>query len=273
MKVTRITTDNAEYFEDLIPKELLENEDLFWLGAIAGDGTPCAVTAVGVYEEMAYIEWIYTDPAYRNESAARYMMKSLRVLLKMIEAKVIVVSFSDDCENLEDFLESEGFIIDEDRAYYSVPLIDLIYSETMDRWLKDQKEDNNVFTVSELDDHNTFYDFIRENDIPFFDNEKDVFEYSLVRLDRSKKITGCMMISINPEGDLEIPYFISDGSTEGAIELFVAVKELVTKQGWDERNVIFTDRSGEMIGFLEMVTDETRDHYILTGQKQAVRTI
>ncbi len=36
MKVTEITSDNAEYFEDLIPEGYLENENLLWLGAIAG---------------------------------------------------------------------------------------------------------------------------------------------------------------------------------------------------------------------------------------------
>lgn len=274
MKMTRITTDNAEFFEDLIPEDLFEDENLFWLGAIAGDGTPCAVIAVGVYEEMAYIEWIYTDPEYRKESAARYMMQSLRVLLRKIEVKVIIVSFSDDCENLEEFLESEGFLIDDDREFYSVPLIDLIYSETMDRWLKERNPDhNNVITVSELENPDAFYDFIRGNDIPFSENEKGLFECSLVRLDRNKMITGCMMISINPAGDLEIPYFINNGSTEGARELFVAVRDLVMKNGWEEANVIFTDRAGETIGFLELVMDETREHYILTGQKQAVRII
>jgi hypothetical protein len=44
MKVTEITSDNAEYFEDLIPEGYLENENLLWLGAIAGDGTACQCT-------------------------------------------------------------------------------------------------------------------------------------------------------------------------------------------------------------------------------------
>lgn len=70
MKITDIAADNAEYFEYLVPEGALENENIFWLGAIAGDGTACAALGIGIYEEMAYIEWIYTDPSHRGEGAA-----------------------------------------------------------------------------------------------------------------------------------------------------------------------------------------------------------
>lgn len=46
MKVTDIATDNAEYFEYLVPEGALEDENILWLGAIAADGTACAALGI-----------------------------------------------------------------------------------------------------------------------------------------------------------------------------------------------------------------------------------
>ena len=56
MKVTGIAPDNAEYFKDLVPDGALDDGNIFWLGAVAPDGTACAVLGAGVIEDIAYIE-------------------------------------------------------------------------------------------------------------------------------------------------------------------------------------------------------------------------
>lgn len=73
----------------------VENENLFWLGAIAGDGTACAVLGVGVYEEVAYIDWIYTAYDYRRKGAARDLLKRLKTMLRKIEVKILEISVFD----------------------------------------------------------------------------------------------------------------------------------------------------------------------------------
>ncbi len=274
MKVTYITPGNADYFEGLAPGEILKDEDLVCLGAIAKDGTACAVLATGIYEETAYIEWIYTDPSYRRERAARTLFEHLRTLLRRIEVKAVLISFPDDSENLEEFFTSEGFFIDEDRENYSIPVIDLVYSEMIDRLeAENNSSDSRVVTLSELGDLNGFHDYLRKNSVSFLSSEEASLSQSLVRIGKDGKINGCMLIIRQPDGDITIPYLISSGYTDSAIDLFLAFKRLVTENDWLGDNILFSDTSGEITGFLEEVLEEDCSSYVLSGQKQGVRIL
>ncbi len=109
----------------------------------------CAVLGTGVYEEMAYIEWIYTDPSYRRNGAARALLKWLKILLRRTDVKILEISFQDENENLEDFLDEERFFYDEDREIYSVPVRDLIYSDIIDTAWEGHSTDCIVTTFKE----------------------------------------------------------------------------------------------------------------------------
>lgn len=274
MKVTYITPDNSDYFEGLASRETLEDERLVCLGAIAKDGTACAVLATGIYEETAYIEWIYTDPSYRRERAARTLFEMLRTLLRKIEVKAILVNFPGDSENLEEFLMAEGFFVDEDMESYSIPVIDLVYSEMIDRLEGgNNSSDSRVVTLSELGNLNGFHDFLRKNSVSLLSSEEDFLSQSLVRIGRDGKINGCMLIIRQPDGDITIPYLISSGYTDTAVDLFLAFKRLVTENEWLGDNIVFSDTSGEITGFLEEVLGEDCSSYVISGQKQGIRIL
>ncbi len=256
MKVTRVTEENAAYFEDLAPSGALGNEHLLWLGAIAGDGTACALLAAGICEDAAYIDWIYTHPAYRRQSAAGSLLRSLRALLRKTDIEALLIDFSDENENLEDFLEAKGFFVDEDIQIYSVPLKALIYSEMMERFGERLQNRRPVSTLDKLKDPELFYEFIRQKDIPLAVNTEVSYEDSLVMQDRDGNINGCMLLNKRPEGDLEISYLENDGSPEDAVDIFLALKELVIQKGWEDENLVFSDRNGQMADFVEQIAGE-----------------
>lgn len=60
-------------------------------------------------------------------------------------------SFSEDDENLQEFLEAEGFLTDEDRESYSVPVRELIYSEMIDRFEEEHKSTGRVVTLADFE--------------------------------------------------------------------------------------------------------------------------
>jgi len=60
---------------------------------------------------------------------------------------------------------------------------------------------------------------------------------------------------------------ISDEKTGGIMDLFLAFKKLATDMDWQDDNVIFTDRSGETIRFIETIADSDRDSYTIKGRK------
>ena len=272
MKVTEITSDNAEYFEDLIPEGYLENENLLWLGAIAGDGTACAVLGSGVYEDMAYIEWIYTDPSYRKEGAARALMKLLKTFLRKVKVKILQISFSEDDENLEEFLEDEGFIVNDDRESYSFPVRDLIYSEMIDRYGEEHDSVDRVVTLAGFEKPDAFYEYMQGHGIPFVKASEDLSS-SLIRINKEGEIEGCMLISRLQDGDIEISYLISDGPAGSAIDLFLAFKKLAGQMGWLDDSIVFTDRSGETIRIIETIAGADRDSYIISKQKTGLTTL
>ncbi len=273
MKVTRITPENSAFFEELAPEGLFEDDDLFLMGAISGDGTACAVLATGVYGNMAYIKWIYTHPDFRKEGAAGELLRFLKLLLRKSDVQILQVSFSDEDDDLEDFLEEEGFLINEDNEMYSVPVKDLIYSKMAERLDEEKRSRNSVYNFSRVMSYYEFYDYLREKGVPVTGDAESVYKYSIVRLDEGRHITGFMLISKKPKGDLEIPYMSNDGSVESAMDIFRGFKELVTVHEWENENIVFYDRAGLTIEFVEKVTDEDRAGYVVNGQKQAMRTV
>ncbi len=269
MNVTSIAKDNADYFEDLVPEGAFKNENLFWLGAVAGDGTACAVLGSGIYGDMAYIDWIYTDPSYRRQGAARELLKWLKTLLRRNDVKVLEISYTDENEDLEEFLENERFLCDEDGDIYSVPVKDLIFSEVLDLELDGHDSGSRVITLAELEDPEVFYDYLQRNWIPF-SKEADDLGLSLILMDENGEVQGCMLISGRQDGDLEISYLMSNGLTEGTFDLFLAFRELALKMDWREANIVFTDRSGEMIKIIEAIAISDRDPYIKAGRKYGI---
>ncbi|MCR5410701.1 MAG: hypothetical protein K6E90_06955 [Lachnospiraceae bacterium] len=272
MRVTGISEDNIEFFEDLAPDGALKDRDIFWLGAIAGDGTACAVLGAGVYGGMAYIDWIYTDPDYRTEGAAGSLLRSLRALLRKIDVEMLQISYKYDDENVEEFLEAEGFLSDDDNDIYSIPVKELMYSEILDAFDERHTSGARVVTPASLEKPGLFYDYLQKNGIPYAE-ENDDLSQSLIRIDGNGDIDGCMLISRRPDGDLEISYLLNTGPDSGVIDIFSAFTDLAVRMDWQEDNIIFTDRSGDITRFIEELTGTDCDPYILTGHKVGIATV
>ncbi len=273
MDVTRITTDNAEFFEDLVPEGSFGDEGLLWLGAVAEDGSACAVLGGGVHEEMGFIDWIYTAPDYREKSAADSLLKTFSTLLNRIDAEAIEIGFSDTDDGLSEFLEEEQFLISEEGDFFSVPLEDLIYSEVIEGLEEGRDPSAQIVSANELVDPRPFFGYLSDRNIPCSVYMDELRENSLILLDDNGDISGCMLIVKEPGGDVLIPYLINEGPMECITDLFLALKNLVIEKGWEEESIVFSDRSGQMIGFVEQVTDEERDHYLIRGLKSGVKLI
>lgn len=272
MRVTNISDDNIDYFRELAPEEDFENENLIWLGVVDSDGTACGVIGAGVFEELAYIDWIYVDPAYRKKGAGRALLKWMKTVLWEAQVKAVEISFSDEAEDLEEFLMEEGFFIETDEEIYSVPLKELIFSDVIDTSLKTRRMENPVVTLSEMKDPGELYDYLSDNGIPF-SMKADRLEHSLVLLNENGRICGCMLISEGGNGDLEISYLLTRGLKRGAIDLFFKFRDMVVENGREENSIIFTDRSGEVSSIIEMLTRTDIGEYVVSGRKTGLITL
>ncbi len=156
---------------------------------------------------------------------------------------------------------------------YSVPIRDLLYSRTVERLDRKTDDSESVVFFSKVMNYYEFYDYLREKEIPVFGNAEAVYKYSLVRLDKERNITGFMLIEKRSGGDLEIPYLENDGSLSGVSDIFRALKSLVIEHKWEDSNLVFYDRAGRIIEFIEQVTDEERAEYIVDGQRQGMKMV
>ncbi len=271
MEITRITAANADSFKELAPEGAFTDEELLWLGAVAEDGAACAVLGGGIHEGMGFVDWIYTAPDYREKGAADGLLKAFSSLLKGLDAESVEIRFPDTDEELYEFLEGEGFLITEDADRYSVPLEELIYSETIERMEEGRNPSGKIIRAAELMDPQPFYEYLRINNIPCSVKKEELRGYSFILLNDEDKITGCMLVVKDRDGDIEIPYLINEGPMECINDLFLALKNLVMEKGWEEEDIVFADRSGQMIRFVEQITDEDRDSYVIGGFKMGIR--
>lgn len=128
VSVTRITELNKEYFAPLFPEEVLNNDDLMLLGAVSDDGQACSALAVGIDGGMAYIEWLYTDPAMREQGAASAMLDMLFALLHDIGLDGIEVFYPYGEWEMDELLGRFGFLVGDENCMYRVPTGDQAYS-------------------------------------------------------------------------------------------------------------------------------------------------
>ncbi len=271
MDITRITPANSEYFEELVPDGGFEDEELVWLGAVAEDGAACAVLGGGIQEGMGFIDWIYTAPEYREKGAADSLLKVFSTLLKRMGKEAIEISFSDMDDELYGFLEAEEFLVFEDSCRYSVPLSDLIYSEVIEEPEGGRDSLYKVISAAGFADPRPLFDYLTEKNIPCSVNKDELGKHSLILLDNEDKIKGCMMVVKGPDGDVQIPYLVNEGPMECVTDLFLALKNLIIEKGWEEENLVFSDRAGRMIEFVEQITDEDRDKYVISGLRDGIR--
>ncbi len=110
MVITAIDETNLEFFETLIPPELVHSvQPLF--GAIADDETACGVLAAECDDTFLRISWLYVAEEYRRQQAATMLLDAALEVAVMSGQDAMYVQYVND-ESHADFdslLEHYGF--------------------------------------------------------------------------------------------------------------------------------------------------------------------
>lgn len=270
MEITRITGNNAEYYEDLMPAGVLANEELLKIGAISDEGEACGVIAVGITGPMAYIEWLYTEPSMRGRGMASVLLEVVTKLLSGMDLEGIEADFNEDDEELEDFLSGRGFLIGDDNGIYSIPLEDIIYSEEMDQIAETVFGEKGVMQVNDKAIRKGLVEFIREKDISNAYLEDVSKRYSFVRVNDKDQITGCILIREGADDDLDVIYLKTNSAADTLASLLRAVHDAIIENGHASGCLNLTDRKGRAISLIEGLTGEDRDIYRVEGHRHAI---
>lgn len=265
MKITRITENNKEAFEDLMPGYIAEDDSYVLLGVVADEDIACSCLAAVINGNSLHIDWLYTDPDYRNQGAAGMLLETLLMYIDNSSTSAIEIAFNDEIEGIEDFLTEMGFIIVREDDIYRVPISDLLYNVQMDDMLEVCPEPAGIRSPEEGSVRTKLKEYLTEHG----DDEEmtDIItdRLSIVRTNEHEEITGCLLIREAADTDLEVMAFYNDGSVTGITELTVGMYQILTWAGLEDGYMIFADHAGEAVHFVEELTGEDSDDYRING--------
>ena len=266
MEITRITENNLEAFAELMPEGLTQREDLMFFGAVSDTKEAVSAIAIGVTDETGvYIDWIYTEPSFREQGAATELLDTVIAFLHEMQIGRIEITYSDDDEELDDFLKNHGFVTCPEEDMYEVPVSDLIYTEQMDALLERITETDRVHTIEDpkmRDKLNSYLESLgMDAELPGTVSAG----LSLVMLDRLGAPSGCMLVETPDEDSVEVSYFANTGSAENSMELVAALCGVLKSADLDDRTLIFTDKSGHTSNLVGALTGEDIDKYRVDG--------
>ena len=274
MEITRITPNNAEAFEDLIPQELAERENLLRFGAVSDDKEAIAAMILEVTdEESVDILWLYTEPSYREQGAATELLETIFPFLKEMGITSVQASFTEDDDDIELFLSDRGFLIAVDNDTYSVPVNDIIYSARMDELLEARTDLSKIVSAEDDEVYGKLDRMIDDYGINLEEAETLSRQLTRVALNDEGEVTGCILMSELEDDDLEITYFLNTGANENAIELVGSLALELRERDIDDTRLIFTDPGEHSIRFVEGLTEEFRETYRIEGLYRGVHLL
>ena len=276
MQITRIEKENAEYFMQLCPQEIMEDERLLKLGVVDDkDGNePVSVCAVDVADSRACIKWLYTAPEKRELGAASLLLEKLESLSADISISGIEISFDSDDEELEDILEDQDFLTCTDNGYYRVSVEDLIYGGPLEEMMESRKGAQEAYSLSDLRDYENIIEklSLKHNITPaVFKGISPVF--SVVTLDKDKNATSGIFVSEKDRHYLYVNYLVGEGSVTNIHMLFSRFYDVVVRMKRTDSELVFSDRSGDVGRLVESLTKNEIDTYRIPGLKYAIKLL
>ena len=109
MDLTRITHENIEYFEHLMPDYIIEDPDIVRLGVINDSSEASCAGAVGISNDFAVIRWLYTDENHRGEGCGSELVNEIVKLAEEMNLKGVMADFTSHDEYGDTFFEDNNF--------------------------------------------------------------------------------------------------------------------------------------------------------------------
>jgi len=271
LKITRITKENATYFSHLCPEELLKDEGMLKLGVLSEEDLPMSILVADVSDGKVWIRWIVTAPDMRGRGGAALLLEELLRLLQGVKTEGILVDFHEDDDGLEDFFMDHDFLVGEEQALFRIPLMELLYGTRLESVVARRSKEKSTFPLRNLKTLKPLAIFLRSHEVEAEFIEGISKEYSFVALDPTGTVKEGIFISEVGDEDLHINYLIGEGSPQGIVDLVAALYDALIRDERDKGDLVFSDRLGAGISFMDMLTENDVEKYRVPGLKSAVK--
>ena len=269
MELTRITIENMSYFAHLFPDEVLTDDRLVKLGALS-EGMAVSGLAMGISDGMARIRWLYTEPGSRRQGGASFLLEEAAKLLEGLGLQGIEVDYRSEEEELEDFLMERDFLLGEEISLYRVPLKELLYSNRAEEMLARRSPEMVTCSLDHTEILKPLAQFLKANKVDPTFAEGIAGRYSFATMNSHGEITDVILMAEAGE-DLHINYLIGGGSPQGMLHLVAAVYDRLMEDRKENGDLVFCDRSGAAVSFIERLNGNDEETYRVPGLMYAVK--
>ena len=270
MDFTRITDENIEYFDHLIPGHIYSDDGTVKFGIVDEDEA-AAVCAVSIMENMACIKWLYTDPYMRERGCATELMRSVEDLIRDMNLTGMIVDFTDDDGYMESFLEDQDFLVGTNEDIYVVPTVDAAYGVLMDQIMERHDRMPEVHSCDEGAYIHRFMDYA--SDLGFSAARIRSFSprFSMVKINDDAQITGSILVRESGSDDLVIEYLNNDTGSTDVVGLVLALDKALIEADRTDGYLIFADHEGLSVSFIKQLTGNDPEKYAVKGSHTAIK--
>ncbi|MBR1628189.1 MAG: GNAT family N-acetyltransferase [Lachnospiraceae bacterium] len=271
MQFTRIEAENEAYFAELLPEDMRQDDSLLKLGLLDGKNVPICALALDVWERMAYLKWVYTDPDKRGKGAASALLEKALSLFADLPFEGMEADFLESDYEIEALLEARGFLTESVANIYSVPILDLMYADEMDVLVQAEGKRCKAKPLSDEAMREKFLEYMRTHGISrrFLSHISE--ELCPIVAGKDGEVKSGMLVREEGRYDLAVNYLFGNGNVRDMVNLLVSFYELLVGTGRTDGNLRFTSRQSVVLEYIEKLTGEERSAYRLQGIRHAVR--
>lgn len=214
VRIFGLNSDHFDDFSDLLPQDLVENENNRFICAIDDDDVAAGVLAYRLTEGVVELVYINVYDELSEEGVEKALLEKLIYLVDNSEAGYYITSVFPENENYR-FLqkaleESNDFMITgSDSLYYLLPenRKNFKYYQRF----KDLKGKFDQFCDLGKTTRRKFYKYIREKGIEYtFETDEPELEknLSICTLDSEGEISACVLFKKKDDEELELSYMM-----------------------------------------------------------------
>ena len=271
--LSRITKENEEYFEDLLPEEGLKRNEQA-LGVLTEDEDAVAALVFAREDNIISLEWLYVDPDYRRQGVGLHLLGAAIELMEN-KGELMRAAYYEDMEGMPELLDKLGFYSLDGNATYQIS-IDAIRdsSEIVKLQKMHLKKQPIPLDVLLREERDRLLQYLSEScDARLFLQNCDP-KTSFCMQEEDKSVSGCLLTKKLEENRFQVQLMLNTG---GVMQSLVLLKTFLEQCIGDEMKgaeLLFVAANPHVISLVERLTKDAGEEGVSKKQLRiAIREI
>ena len=260
LEITVITSENKEFFRDILfePRPL-RDEVISALG-VRNDGIPCATAVLSLHSKHVHLHSVYVEKANRKQGIGSMLFDYVRKYALEKGCEVLTANYMHSDEGMEDFLLSEGFLLTGEPPVYVLSTEEIL-QKGRPEVLKKNVDLAGLRTFSKRDQklEKIVSHFLEERDFPSEILEASDFDRALSSciLDNNGMVRAVMLCTSSPESIMVEFLMSSEGQPKKLVGILSNFYDEMEKPVNAGKTIVFQDKHENAVELVEKILDTT----------------